>query len=99
MSDKSNLRDYGLTNSEVVGTPTWQRTDPALPCPNCGGLLCEVKVAVTHSLLPTKAVLHYRGNVGTSTYLGCPACPYASPALVVAAVAGTVPAAKGKVDR
>lgn len=91
MSDKSNLRDYGLTNSEVVGTPTWQRTEPALPCPNCGGLLCEVKVAVTHSLL--------RGNVGTSTYLGCPACPYASPALVVAAAAGTVPTAKGKGDR
>lgn len=74
MSGDENMRDYGLPNSEVVGTPTWKPTDPSMPCPNCGGQLCEVRVAVTQALL--------RGHKGTSLYLGCPACPYASPALI-----------------
>lgn len=76
-----NPRDYGLPDSDVTGTPTWTEAVGSPPCPNCGGKLCEVKVAVTQALL--------RGNHGMSNYLGCPACPFASPALVVAHVPGT----------
>jgi hypothetical protein len=71
-SEKKNLRDYGLPDSEVTGTPTWEATEH--PCPNCGGLLCQVQVTVQMPML--------RGGHGLSTYLGCPACPYASPAVV-----------------
>ncbi len=72
------LRDYGLgSTGEPVGTPTWERAgDDAPPCPNCGAELCDVKVAVKHPLL--------KGAAGVTHYLGCPACPFASPAIAVA---------------
>ena len=80
MSEK-NLRDHGLGPSgEPVGTPTWEKAEvkngiePV--CPNCSGWLCEVRVEVAHPLLKSRR--------GVSMYLGCPACPYASPAVVVA---------------
>ena len=74
------MRDYGLPDPDkVTGTPTWEGTD--LPCPNCGGKLCAVKVDIESNLL--------RGTAGTSTYLGCPACPYASPAMMTSNKAGT----------
>lgn len=73
--DPDALRDYGLPNpTGVLGTPTWVAAKEE--CPNCGGLLCAVKVRVAMPLL--------KGGEGTSNYLGCPACPYASPALMVA---------------
>jgi len=68
------LRTYGLPNSNAIGIPNWEKTD--MECPNCKSLLCVVSVRVEQSLLV--------GGVGTSTYLGCPACPYASPAMNVA---------------
>ncbi len=69
-----SLRDYGLPDpDEVLGTPTWDGSE--LPCPNCGAKLCHVSVAV--------AMKSLRGGRGVSSYLGCPACPYASPALMV----------------
>jgi hypothetical protein len=70
-----NLRDYGLPKTQEAGVPTWTPTDPPLPCPNCGGQLAQVQVKVTMKLL--------RGGEGMSNYLGCPACPYASPAMCV----------------
>lgn len=71
--DVSKLRNYGLPASDPVGIPTWTQAD--VMCPNCGSNLCLVRVKVKQELV--------RGGVGTSTYLGCPACPFASPAMVV----------------
>tara|TARA_Y100000310_G_C20275761_1_gene620144 strand:- start:15 stop:263 length:249 start_codon:yes stop_codon:yes gene_type:complete len=76
--DQSHLRDYGLGDSnEEMGVPEWKRVeDPEAKCPNCGGQLCEVTVRAKNKML--------RGGEGTCHYLGCPACPYASPAVTVA---------------
>lgn len=65
------MRDYGLPDPTPVGTPTWKATD--LPCPQCGALLCEVTLEVKMPQL--------RGGRGICVYLGCPACPYASPSM------------------
>ncbi len=74
-----NLRDYGMGSiGKPVGKPTWK---PARAikgekpdCPNCGGMLCEVELLVENHQL--------KGGVGKAHYLGCPACPWASPAVV-----------------
>jgi len=73
---KDNLRDYGLGETTPIGVPTWKAADPEQVCPNCKGVLCEVKVLAEHRML--------KGGKGMCTYLGCPACPYASPAMTVA---------------
>jgi hypothetical protein len=73
-----NLRDYGLPNpAQVIGTPTWTEADATAPaCPNCGGKLAAVTVKVEMPML--------RGGKGTGRYLGCPACPFASPMMCAA---------------
>lgn len=72
-----NLREHGLGPSgEPSGKPTWEKADEAPPCPNCGADLCSVSVPVKHPLL--------KGSTGVSKYLGCPACPFASPAIITA---------------
>ncbi len=69
-----SLRDYGLPNPDPTGTPDWHRAPTGTPpCPNCGGHLCSVTVAAKMPQL--------RGGKGICTYLGCPACPYASPSV------------------
>jgi len=69
-----SLRDYGLPDTEPTGTPTWERAPADTPpCPNCGGHLCSVVVDAEMPQL--------RGGKGICTYLGCPACPYASPSV------------------
>ena len=75
-----NLRDHGLGPSgEPSGKPTWEKADNAPPCPNCGADLCAVAVSiVNHPLL--------RGGKGLTRYLGCPACPWAGPAVATAQV-------------
>ena len=67
------MRDYGLPDPTPArgAVPQWEATK--LPCPACGGLLCKVSVQVTMPQL--------RGGRGVCTYLGCPACPYASPSM------------------
>ena len=67
------LREYGLPNSEPISTPSWEKSD--MECPNCKAALCVVSLRVEQDLL--------HEGVGTCTYFGCPACPYASPAMVV----------------
>jgi hypothetical protein len=71
-----HLRDYGLPDfGDPSGKPSWVIADPAIECPNCGSILCLVTVEYDGkrdaSGIPTIA--------GTGKYLGCPACPYASP--------------------
>ena len=71
------LRDYGLGDSgKPLETPTWSIPIDAPPCPNCGAELCAVKVLVEQPLL--------KGGKGIANYLGCPACAFASPAMVMA---------------
>ena len=74
-----NLRSYGLPDSEVQNVPVAKLLDPSSPfkeCPNCGcEQLMEIKVTVRQELI--------KGGEGVGTYIGCPACPFASPMMVV----------------
>ena len=84
---KSNPREYGLGDStgNVRGVPrVTARLDAgkddiegqAPVCPNCGcRTLYQIEVDVEHALL--------RGNTGKGMYLGCPACPWASPMVMI----------------
>ena len=75
----NSLRSYGLPNSEVAGIPVAKPISPDSPfkeCPNCGcGQLMEITIEVKQELLKT--------GKGTETYIGCPACPFASPMMVI----------------
>jgi hypothetical protein len=72
------LRDHGLGNlpQEVAGAPSWTPCADNETCPNCKGRLTDVALAVRSPLL--------RGGTGVTRYKGCPACPWAGPALTVA---------------
>ena len=71
---KDYNRDYGLPNSKPTSTPIAKpASDLATKngCPNCGcKQVMEVTVEVEQPLL--------KGGKGVGTYLGCPACPFAS---------------------
>lgn len=74
-------RDYGLPNSQVIGVPRVLRVlsekiDGSQPeCGRCGcQTLCEIEVHVEQRLV--------RGGKGIGKYLGCPACPWASPMVI-----------------
>ena len=70
-----NLRDYGMGGAgKPIGKPTWKPATSAPNCPNCGSKLCAVELLVEN--------LQLKGGVGKAHYLGCPACPWASPAVV-----------------
>lgn len=70
-----NRRDYGLASAgEPIAPPEW--AVPLVPetCPYCKGDLVHVRVLAK---LPDLV----GGGEGYIYYLGCPACPYASPAV------------------
>ena len=71
------LRDYGLPASEMICKPFAKLPKDPVTCANCG---CEqvmvIVVKVKQPLL--------RGGIGSGTYMGCPACPWASPMATVA---------------
>ena len=75
----NNLRSYGLPDSTVKSTPVakpLREGSPFAECPNCGcKQIMEITVEVEQNLLTT--------GKGTGTYLGCPACPFASPMMVI----------------
>lgn len=77
-------RDYGL---DALGDPT--RAVRGVPrvtgkvdaagafCPHCGcDTVYQIEVNIEHPMLTT--------GKGVGTYVGCPACPYASPMLTQA---------------
>ena len=79
----SGLREYGLGNTDSFtrGAPRARLCTPidnVVPnCPSCGCMtLCEIEVDVEAPML--------RGKKGVGRYLGCPACPWASPMLMTA---------------
>jgi hypothetical protein len=72
-------RDYGLPESEPQEPPTAKPAPAEMRehgCPNCGCKeLMMIEVAVDQPLL--------KSGSGKGTYLGCPACPYASPMMII----------------
>ncbi len=84
-----DLRSHGLNQDCVpTGVPkaklaTFKRAAVATDteCPNCGCLqLMEIEVPVDNSMLS--------GGSGIGYYIGCPACPWASPMIAVATSQG-----------
>ncbi len=75
MPKKPSLRDYGLPDPTPVkgAVPQWKSAPEGADCPHCGSHLCEITLEVTMPQL--------RGGYGICHYLGCPACPYASPSV------------------
>ena len=81
----TSLRDYGLPNhaNENVSTPRARPLDDhSAVCPHCGcRQIQEVTVYVVN-------VENLKGNRGIGRYLGCPACPWASPMVITATAKG-----------
>lgn len=79
MAEMNHLRDYGLGNpGSPVGNPRLASPEPLtdMACPNCKGeTLFTIHVDMENELL--------RGGMGTGTYVGCAACPWASPMMLV----------------
>ena len=83
-SSSKNPRDHGLgIHGRPVGPPRVSRAlpGPEATCPHCGceGLY-EVSVRMT-------GVRILAGGEGKGKYLGCAACPWAGPMVVVADIA------------
>jgi len=82
----TTVRDHGYGDSpEVTGVPRASQPgeqasglhDKGEGCPNCGCMeLMQVEVGVKNERL--------KGGTGLGIYVGCPACPWASPMLSVA---------------
>ncbi len=72
-------RDYGLPNSTPTSIPVAKPAPDEVRkngCPNCGCKeMMEITVEADQELL--------KGGKGTGYYLGCPACPFASPMAIV----------------
>jgi hypothetical protein len=64
---------------ETNEPPTWEPVDEK--CPNCSGQLCKVKAHVE----PPPMLKTGQSGEAVAVYLGCPACPFAGPALTMAA--------------
>tara|TARA_R110000751_G_scaffold291126_1_gene397937 strand:- start:750 stop:1037 length:288 start_codon:yes stop_codon:yes gene_type:complete len=87
---KMNLRDHGLNKDCVpVGTPRATLVSEGgkvapvedIICPNCSCPdLMNIQVEITNKMLTS--------GKGTGYYLGCPACPWASPMLAVGSSSG-----------
>jgi len=76
-----NLRDHGLVDcGKVLSKPKVTKVRGAPGCPNCGCETFQVTLLVENKIL--------RGKTGLATYFGCPACPYASPAMIAATTPG-----------
>jgi hypothetical protein len=88
VNHRSNPRDHGLgDHGEPNGHPWVDRPceTPGATCPNCGcTTIYEVKVEMVN--VPTLI-----GGKGLGTYLGCPACPWASPMAIVSHTPDTNP--------
>lgn len=69
--DKDNPRDYGMPGPEEVGIPkVLEQVNETCPLCKCKTLY-RIEIAVK--------MMRLRTGVGVGTYIGCPACPWASP--------------------
>lgn len=77
------IRNYGLGDPTqyITSTPTVVCAADCGPCIHCG---CDkmylIELDVKHPAL--------RGEIGKAHYIGCPACPYASPMMMVSVARG-----------
>ena len=75
-----NIRDYGLADSKPTSTPIATPAPEDMRaggCPHCGCKeVMKIEVEADQKLL--------KGGKGKGTYFGCPACPWASPMMIVA---------------
>ena len=80
--EEKNLRDYGFGDSpKVVGAPRLMGYAPE-PCPHCG---CDPVFKVEAML--EEAPPHLKvppGHEVVGVYVGCAACPWASPMMTSA---------------
>ena len=74
-----NIRDYGLPDSSPTSRPIASPAPENIRergCPHCGCKeLMNIGLEVEQPLL--------KNGKGNGTYLGCPACPFASPMIIV----------------
>ncbi len=77
--NENNLRDHGYPDmgDEPIGKPKAEPTGTDLECPNCGCQMMKITVEMKNKLL--------KGGKGKGVYMGCPACPFASPMVTGAA--------------
>lgn len=82
-STKPDLRDHGYPDmgEKPTGVPKAIPMEPKAACPNCG---CVELMMITVEMTNPKL----KGGKGVGTYVGCPACPYASPMMTRAVVGG-----------
>ena len=76
-----HVRNYfgGPDNRKyVVGPPKVIGPGPDISCPNCGCL--DMK----HIEVRLEGLTLLKGGKGIGYYVGCPACPFASPMIAVA---------------
>jgi hypothetical protein len=83
-------RDHGYPKlgtggpEDVKGGPIVLGDGPPAPCPHCG---CERLFHIEVELAPEATPPQLRvpeGSAVFSQYIGCPACPWASPAMTFA---------------
>ena len=73
---EKGTREYGLPKPKVKGVPFAKPANIAEGCPGCGcKQLMTIEIDVEQELV--------RGNDGVGTYIGCPACTFASPMIIV----------------
>ena len=82
MPDPTNLRDYGYGDSpEVAGQPKVLGFISE-PCPNCACIpTFQIEVVMAE---PPSQLRVPPGSHAVGTYVGCAACPWASPMMTTA---------------
>lgn len=76
------MRDYGLSKPKTISPPRIVAPVEKEACPHCKGVtLFEIEIDVAVALLK-------HGGIGVGRYLGCAACPYASPMFIAAVEPG-----------
>lgn len=80
---KKNLRDHGFGDSpKVIGVPSvGEKLNEK--CPNCG---CQTLFGIEVKVMNPSPLLRLpkEPHEIVGTYVGCPACPWASPMITVA---------------
>lgn len=79
-----NLRDYGLPDADeyMDGKPEVMREEN-IPCPHCG---CEKTFSIE---IPLKDFPLVKKGEQRGSYVGCAACPWASPMMISGKAEGT----------
>lgn len=80
-TDSRSVREYGYGSSQefVKSIPrVVSKADGVPACPNCGcETLYDIELEVQHPMLAGD-------GKGKGRYIGCPACPFASPMIMAA---------------